>query len=184
MLQLNQSHYETFGLEFGFDVDADDLERRFVEQSARLHPDRTAGDEAARVQAVMLSAQLNEAYAELRDPFRRAEYLLKLLGGPTAADHKKTPAGFLEDMLDLRDDLEQTLAAGDEDQIEEFAKKRKAELAALIDQLRSEFKKLPGGDGGATADAPAEALESIRELLNISAYHRGLLRDLRLGTHE
>src|SRR5262249_54773707 len=53
-----------------------------------------------------LSAALNDADATLKQPFRRAEYLLNLLGGPTAAEHKEMAPEFLEEMLELRMEIE------------------------------------------------------------------------------
>ena len=50
-----------------------------------------------------VAAALNEAYAVLRQPFRRADYLLGLLGGPSAADMKEMEPAFLEEMLDRLD---------------------------------------------------------------------------------
>src|SRR5205823_12735053 len=56
--------------------------------------------------------RLNEAYRILRDPFRRAEYLLGIEGGPSAAEHREMSPAFLEEMLELRMQIEELRQEG------------------------------------------------------------------------
>ena len=76
-------HFDRLGLPRRFSLNATDLEREYLaaqpSAASRFPSSRLPTEQAASVE---LSAALNEAYATLKDPFRRAEYLLKLDGGP------------------------------------------------------------------------------------------------------
>ena len=75
------THFERLGLPRRFRLDAAALEANYLARSREVHPDFTGNDPAS----LQASAALNEAYTTLREPFRRAEYLLNLEGGPSAA---------------------------------------------------------------------------------------------------
>ena len=151
--------FERLGLPRRFSVDAAELERNYLDRSREAHPDFHTGD----VEAVENTASaLNEAYATLKDPFRRAEHLLALLGGPSAADDKSLPPAFLMEMLELREAIE-------------AAKDSPAEVARIEADLSHR------------TDASAESLrrlfdvgdtDAIRKELNRVRYWKGLLRDL------
>src|SRR4051812_18131874 len=97
------THFERLGLPRRFRLDPAELERNYLAKSREVHPDYAGGDPAS----LHAAAAVNEAYAVLRDPFRRAEYLLTVEGGPSAADVKQMPAEFLEEMLELRMRIEE-----------------------------------------------------------------------------
>src|SRR5688500_6957367 len=105
------SHFERLGLPRRFRLDAAALERNYLARSREVHPDFTGNDPAS----LHASAALNEAYATLREPFRRAEYLLGLAGGPSATEVKQMPAAFLEEMLELRMRIEEVKDLRDPD---------------------------------------------------------------------
>src|SRR5581483_5510501 len=105
-------HFAFFGLPRSFDVDEKAFEKSYLELSRLLHPDRqiarkNAPDspEARRLRALALSATMNQAYETLRSPLKRAEYLVRLAGGPGPDKDKRTPEGFLAEMLELREEL-------------------------------------------------------------------------------
>ncbi len=167
--ELGEDHFQTLGMAPSFDVSSQELSERHLSYSRRLHPDHAGDDPASRAKAVMLSAQVNEAYSVLKDPFQRAEYLLGLEGGPAASEDKRVPAGFLEEMLELRDDLEGHLASGKQERVTGFREFLEGRLGTLRDELRDLFA------------VEARNLPEIRQTLNVAAYFRGLLRDLRDG---
>src|SRR5438046_10701262 len=103
------THFERLGLPRRFPLDPAELERNYLARSREVHPDH-AGNDRASLEA---SAALNEAYSVLRDPFRRADYLLTLEGGPTATEQKQAAPEFLEEMLDLRMRIEEVKHAAD-----------------------------------------------------------------------
>lgn len=74
-------HFGRLGLATGFDVDTDALDQSYFALQRRLHPDRfvtrTARERALSQQQ---ATSLNEAYETLKDPLRRADYLMELEG--------------------------------------------------------------------------------------------------------
>jgi molecular chaperone HscB len=169
-------HFERLGLPRRFSVDAGDLERAYLARSRVVHPDyHLAGPGADLGASLELSAAINEAYRTLRDPFARAEYLLKLEGGPSASDQKQMPPAFLAEMLEARERIEETRAGCPDDAAvlaAEFEKRYDGlltEIGGLLDRLQA----LPHGDA-----SRAGLLVQIRGQLNAAKYVRGLLRDL------
>src|SRR5258708_13361349 len=101
-------HFQRLGLPRRFSLDAAELEREYLARSREAHPDNfQLGGPLEQRASLEMSAALNEAYATLRDPFRRAEYLLQLEGGPSASEMKEMSAQFLEQMLELRMPIQQ-----------------------------------------------------------------------------
>ncbi|MFT3836225.1 MAG: Fe-S protein assembly co-chaperone HscB [Myxococcaceae bacterium] len=105
------THFDIFGLEPTVDVDVKALEASYRKKSLELHPDRNPN---ARVEAAANTASLNEAFKVLKDPIRRAFYLLRLNGvdlerecaGPQGRN-LGLPMEFLEQILDQREALDE-----------------------------------------------------------------------------
>src|SRR5207237_750391 len=121
-----------------FHLRADELEKQFLALSKQFHPDRFA--KAApheRLQAVQRTTELNDAYKVLRDPSRRAEYLLKL-NGIDVADEKgasvKASPALLGEMMELNEQLAD--ARNDVKvvrQLAEAVKERRAEAMRAVE---------------------------------------------------
>ncbi|MSR45534.1 MAG: hypothetical protein EXS13_00430 [Planctomycetes bacterium] len=179
-----RDHFSTLALDRSFDLDEAALERRVVQFSRDLHPDLAGGAVGGKARAVLGAAQVNEAYAVLRDRFRRGEYLLQLGGGPTAAQDKAVPDGFLEAMLDERDAVDAALAAGTE-ACDALAAKFTATLRgheAVLTRAFADLTRL--GDATAAETARADLRGRLRRELNVMNYHRTLARDLREGRRD
>jgi len=174
-----EDHFDRLGLPRRFAVDPAVVERAYIARSRAVHPDyHLSGSSADLSASLELSAALNEAYNTLRDPFARAEYLLTLEGGPSAAEHKQMPAAFLAEMLELRERVEEARAGGAENN--PAAARLAAEFAARHDGLLREvgdrfaaFERLPAGDPGRV-----RLLAEVQRLLNAAKFVRGLIRDL------
>ena len=150
-------HFERLGLPRRFSLAADELERNYLARSRAVHPD-LAGESASEE-----SSKLNEAYATLRDPFRRVEYLLQLLGGPGAKDVTQAPPEFLEEMMELRERVEEAKAnEAARSQLEKDLHNRRDEIVQTV---------------GKTLDAPSPDLQAARMQMNSARFVRGLLRD-------
>ena len=172
--------FERLGLPRRFDLSPAEVERQYLARSREVHPDfHQLGGAIEQRASLEMSSALNEAYATLRDPFRRAEYLLGLEGGPSAADVREMPAAFLLEMLELREAIEELRSSAGPDSPERLA--MEGQLAERRDRLLDEAGKLfarleglPAGDAGR-----AGLLKEVRQLLNATKYVQGLLRDLR-----
>jgi len=160
-------YFERLGLPRRFSFDAIEAERQYLARSRALHPDfhqlGASGDQSASLE---LTARLNEAYTVLRDPFQRAEYLLKLEGGPSASEQKEMPPEFLEEIMDLRMEMAELDAAGRA----AMEEKLKARRESMLAEIASDFAQLESDR--------ARMLVSIRKRLNALKYVRNLLRDL------
>jgi molecular chaperone HscB len=169
-------HFDRLGLPRRFALDPAAVERAYLARSRAVHPDyHLAGSSADLSASLELSAALNEAYTTLRDPFERAEYLLRLDGGPSAAEQKQMPQAFLAEMLEARERVEEARVGCPDDAAvlaDDFGKRYDtllADVAALYDRVEA----LPAGDPGRPG-----LLAQIRRVLNATKYVRGLIRDL------
>jgi molecular chaperone HscB len=110
--------FEVFGLPPSYDINIPMLERQFRELSLQLHPDRFAqADPRERRLSLEQTTALNEAYRTLKDPSRRAFYLLKLHGvdldREDAGAQRDMPEEFLEEVMELREELETAMKVKD-----------------------------------------------------------------------
>jgi molecular chaperone HscB len=170
------NHFERLGLPRRFALSPAEVERQYLARSREVHPDyHQLGSAGERLASLELSAALNEAYATLRDPFRRAEYLLALAGGPSAAEFKEMDPAFLGETLELREEIE-TLreTGGDRSAMERQLTERQDEQLREVAERFARLEELPEGDGRL-----AGLLKEVRQRLNALKYVQGLLRDLR-----
>jgi len=167
-------HFERLGLPRRFDLEPAALERAYLAHSREVHPDfHQLGGSSQQRASLEAASAVNEAYATLRDPFRRAEYLLQREGGPSAAELKEMPAAFLEEMLDLRMVIEELKEGGpDAPELVRMEDQLEARRGGLLARVGETFGRL------STADRAA-GLKEVRQLLNAIKYIQGLLRDLR-----
>jgi molecular chaperone HscB len=174
------TYFELLGLPRGFALDTAEVEKTYLQRSREVHPDfhqlGTASEQRASLE---MTAALNQAYSTLRDPFRRAEYLLALEGGPSATEYREMTAQFLEEMLELRMQIEELRRAGEEaspelDALEQQLQQRRERLIGDVTRRFAEGEALPAADPKRQV-----LLRQVRELLNAARYLQGLLRDLR-----
>jgi molecular chaperone HscB len=177
---LSRNFFRFFGLEQKLQVDAETLQKRFYELSKQWHPDRFSRKSAAeQSDALDATSILNDGYRTLRDPVKRAEYLLKEEGFPIGEQRSKdVPPELLEEVFELNMMLEE-LKAGD---IEARAQLQTAQanfvkLQVGVDrQLESLFAKYDAAE--AQSEGARQALHEIRALLNRRRYIDNLLRDV------
>ena len=162
-------HFERLGLPRRFNLDATEIDRQYLARSREAHPDyfQMGGDLEQRA-SMEVSAALNEASAVLRDPFRRAEHLLQLQGGPSASELKDIPIAFLEEMLELRMAIEEIKASGPDSPA----------YLTMEKDLANRRQKLLNEVGGSFEKGDPGCMKEIRLLLNAVKYVQGLLRDL------
>ncbi len=137
-----EDHFAALGLPRRFELDPAELEARFRERSRRFHPDRFARAEAReRRIALDRSTRLNDAVRALRDPRRRAEYLLRLAGhDPLAEARTLHDPEFLEEQLEVRERLALARAAGDGEAVAALCRAAREKLAGLEGELARLFE--------------------------------------------
>src|SRR3954454_14094731 len=112
---LPADFFVLFGLDRKLSIDETGLQRRFYELSRRYHPDRFATSSPEQQQyALDCTALLNDGYRVLRDPVKRAEYLLRQEGFDIGEQRSKdVPPELLEEVFELNMALEE-MREGDE----------------------------------------------------------------------
>ncbi len=163
-------YFERLGLPRRFSIDATEVERRYLALSRECHPD-LQGDasEDEQFAAIEKTASLNQAYTTLKDPFRRAEYLLHLSGGPTAGQEKSLDQSFLLEMMETRERMDELRDAG-------------GDLRELETDLERQYNEILADVAGRFENSKDD-LVMIRRRLNAAKTIQSLLRDLR-GTPD
>lgn len=146
--QPGASFFDVFGLPAAYQaVEVAALERGFRERSLLFHPDRfTQATPRERRFSLEHSTQLNDAYKTLKDPLRRAFYLLKLRGvdldREDASAQKDMPLPFLEEVMELREALDEAIEAKDlsraQSMAAEVTQRQKTALAEGVAALERE----------------------------------------------
>src|SRR5262249_22443587 len=112
------------------------------------------------------TALLNEAYRTLRAPEPRAFYLLKLHGLDLLKEEARAiavPPKVLEEVLELREQLESARSAGDDEQMGFLSDRVRVQSAAALSTAQSALRRLerPPADDAARVEA-AQALARLR----------------------
>jgi molecular chaperone HscB len=150
-------YFRVLGVARSFAIDEVLLEQRYKGLTKVLHPDRFArSDPRARRASLERSVQLNEAWRCLKDPIRRAEYLLSLhgidvgdravVGNPDQSDGHATlpvPQVLLMEVLELREALAEAHAAGDVHETEALVAKVRGRLGTVMDDVAKGFAASP-----------------------------------------
>jgi len=180
MPTLSKNFFQFFGLDQKLSIDLPDLQKRFYELSRQWHPDRFSRKSAEeQAQSLEATSILNDGYRTLRDPVKRAEYLLTEEGFPIGEQRSKdVPPELLEEVFELNMMLEE-LREGEADarpQLE-IARENFAGLRSQVDgELEKLFSKYDASD--AQSETARQALHEIRGVLNRRRYIENLIRDV------
>ena len=172
-------YFEFLGLARHLNVDPAQLQKQFYSLSRLLHPDHyTRRGEQEKRYSLEASSILNDAYRVLRDPIRRAEYVLKEAGFELAEDRSKdVPPELLEEVFELNMALDE-LRMGDADVLPQLEDSRRAfftRLNAIDGDLAALFLK---HDSEPEAVARRAVLDEIRALLHRRRYIRNLVNEV------
>lgn len=166
-------YFEILGIPRGFRLDESALEARYRELSRLLHPDRHAARSATeRRLALEKMIEVNDAYRALRDPVRRAAYLLSLRGFELGESDgsKFLPHDFLMEVMERREAFDDARAARDTDAVSRLKKQAGEEREAALEALGTAFENKD--------DSKAAAQVSIIRYLD------RLLSDIRVWEDE
>ncbi len=155
MFDPSRNHFELFGLPVAFILDTDALAERYRELQRVVHPDRYAAASGQEQRlALQQATAVNEAYETLKDPVKRARYLLSLKGIEMDAQQETTrDTAFLMEQLQLREELENARHAEDPQAVlDELMGRITAMIRKLVAQMAIQFE-----------DGTPEQLEAARE---------------------
>jgi molecular chaperone HscB len=168
-LARDPSPFEIFGLAPSFEVDAGELRRKLLKLGRITHPDFFATQSAAmKALAEHASALLNEAYEVLSDDARRADWLVRELGGPDENELREMPKPFLMEVLEWNEKLEAARSSEPHDsqhigaELEALETELRGQRGDTIQSLRRALEPLP--------ERQSERLRAARQQLNALRY--------------
>lgn len=192
-----QDLFAVLGLPARFPIDLAVAEARFRELSRQFHPDRFArADPRARKASLQRTVQLNEAWRTVRDPGRRAEYLLKQFGydvsgeegamgpaaggadGPAGAERSRVrmavPTALLGEVLELREALLEARAESDVSRVRSLATEVGQRIDGAMASVAAGFERA----SHEPSSGRAGALESVAHALIALRYYRRFLDEV------
>lgn len=134
---FQQNHFQLFGLVQSYRIDTARLDQQYRALQALVHPDKSAHLPEAEQRIAMQRATLvNEAYQTLRNPLRRARYLLLLSGVDTQEDRNTVmPLDFLTEQMAWREAVAEAQQARDVTELAKLEARLKRETRELETQL-------------------------------------------------
>ncbi len=108
-MRLDDDDFKLFGLPQRQAQQRAEIEVRWKDLQAQVHPDKFAADgPAAQRLAMQWAMRVNEAHQRLRDPLKRAAYLCELRGVPLQAnENTRMPVAFLMEQMAWREALDE-----------------------------------------------------------------------------
>jgi molecular chaperone HscB len=169
-------YYALLGISPALSVSLEALQQRYYQLSRELHPDRfLRKPEVERQRALEMSSALNDAYRTLKDPIKRAQYLLGQHGFDIGEQRSKdVPPQLLEEVFELNMALEE-MRSGDESarpQLEAAEKNFAQMLADVDEQLDALFSRYD-------AEQNRDILSEVRTALNRRKYIQNLVDEVR-----
>ena len=159
-MDLNADFFALLGLPRRFRLAAGELDSRYRELQARVHPDRFASaPEAERRLSMQWASQANEAYRTLKKPLARAGYLIELAGVDLRAEtNTAMPADFLMQQMEWREALEDANSVADVEAVEAEAQRARKDVLETCETLLD-----------TTHDYP-QAAQQVRALMFIERF--------------
>jgi len=113
---LTQNFFELFKLPEKFQIDSEKLQQNYRSIQKEIHPDRFAtSSENEKMQSMIKTTQINDAYQTLKSPIKRAKYILSL----HKFNEKVTlPPDFLMQQMEWEEHLEEI--EKDKNELEQF----------------------------------------------------------------
>jgi len=183
-------HFLLFGLPRKLWIEMSALEKKFLELSWKLHPDKFVNASPAEQElSLKRSSELNDAYRVLRDPVARVEYLLELEGMRKEGEHKQqAPPELLEEVFELNeslDELREAKASGDDltslkSRLESAEKNFQGKLSEVDAKLQETARQWDAAIDASASDTDRKGiLVRLNELLNRRSYIRNLVANVQ-----
>ena len=158
-------------MERAYKIDLVNLEVSYLAASKKYHPD-FSNSAIYDADALKLSAMVNQAYSTLKDPFQRAEYLLKLEDGKNSEEIRTVPPDILEEVMDIRFELESQ--AKSVETLGQLKKKLTSRLNYFEDRLLILFEHLKCS----MREDREKVLLELRLCLNSSKYFLNIFSEI------
>lgn len=136
-MDFKADHFALFGLDRAFRLDLSDLDSRYRDVQAQVHPDRfvNAGEGERRL-SMQWATHANEAYQTLKKPLARATYLLHLAGHDIQAESNTAmPADFLIDQMEWREAVMEARHGGDHHELEHLHNRLRSDINSRYEEL-------------------------------------------------
>lgn len=157
-MDLTADFFSLFELPRVFRLNLSELDSRFRDVQAQVHPDRFAhANEAERRLSMQWATHANEAYQTLKKPLERAKYLLHLAGHDIQAENNTAmPADFLMEQMEWREAVMEARGGRDHHELEHL-------YLRLQNDIRSRYDEL--GELLDDRQDAAEATDRVRRLM-------------------
>ena len=140
-MDFRADHFALFGLNQAFRLDLSDLDSRYRDIQAQVHPDRFVNaSDAERRMSMQWATHANEAYLTLKKPLERAKYLLHLAGHDIQAESNTAmPADFLMEQMEWREAVMEARVGGDHHELERLHQRLGNDIQARYQELAELF---------------------------------------------
>jgi molecular chaperone HscB len=183
-LPADLDYFRALGLPRRLAVDLADLERRYLDASRALHPDRfqTASPREQEL-SLAASALVNRARRTLRSSVARGRYWLELQGDRLGEENKRVPPAIAAEVFETQEKLEELRAARPGPAAEALRHEVRTLHDGLADRLRAQTDELETRYAAWNGDGD---LVELKRRLSEIAYLTTLLGDLEaaLGGEE
>lgn len=154
------NYFQLFGADVNFDVDLNQLSKTYQTLQKAVHPDKFAhASSQEQLIAVQKSAEINDAYQTLKQPLKRAEYILTLRNVELPNEqHTFGDTNFLMRQMELRELLDDVKHAKDIDLALEHAQQ------ALNQEYQDHFDLLKTQINENNSAANKLACDNLRKL--------------------
>jgi len=154
------NYFQLFGFDNQFNINTKALAQTYQNIQRAVHPDRFAhGSEQEKLLAVKKSTLINDAYQTLKNPIKRAEYMLVLRNVDMPNEQVSfSDNSFLKRQIELREMLAEVKHADDIDAVvNEVTQVFEAEFEQLFKAMQTQLNEN-------TESANTLACENLRKL--------------------
>ncbi len=136
-MDLSTDFFSLFELPKTFRLNLSELDSRYRDVQAQVHPDRFAhAPEVERRLSMQWATRANEAYQTLKKPLERAKYLLHLADHDLQAENNTAmPPDFLMEQMEWREAVMEARGGGDHHELERLHNRLRSDMAAHFDEL-------------------------------------------------
>ncbi len=134
---ISVDFFTLFEIPHAFRLNLSELDSRYRDVQAQVHPDRFAnGTDVERRLSMQWATRANEAYLTLKKPLERAKYLLELAGHDLQAENNTAmPVDFLMEQMEWREAVMDARHGGDHHELEHLHNRLRSDINHRYDAL-------------------------------------------------